>query len=131
MVDEEPWYSLLREQWKPDSVHLLLIAESAPDDRGDPTQRHFFYADHLGGADNLFRSVVQAMYGATKVDLKQRAVSGPGWSAFGPTASTSLTSPPTPSTRVHRKPHELESCERTSPAVSNEPTPSTRMRSSW
>ncbi|WP_146072836.1 hypothetical protein [Cryobacterium sp. Y62] len=71
MVDEEPWYSLLREQWKPDSVHLLLIAESAPDDRGDPTQRYFFYADHLGGADNLFRSVVQAMYGTTKVDLKQ------------------------------------------------------------
>ena len=71
MVDEEAWYSHLREQWKPEHVHLLLIAESAPDDRGDPTQRHFFYADHLGGADNLFRSVVQAMYGATKVDLKQ------------------------------------------------------------
>lgn len=71
MVDEEPWYSQLREQWKPEHVHLLLIAESAPDDRGDPSQRRFFYADHLGRADNLFRSVVQAMYGTTKDDLKQ------------------------------------------------------------
>ncbi|MDJ0338684.1 hypothetical protein [Cryobacterium sp. PH31-O1] len=71
MVDEETWYSQLREQWKPEHAHLLLIAESAPDDRGDPTQRHFFYADHLGRADNLFRSVVQAMYGTTKEDLKQ------------------------------------------------------------
>jgi len=71
MVDENPWYSQLREIWRPRQVQLLLIAESAPDDHGDSSQRRFFYADHLGSADNLFRSVVGAMYGATKDDLRQ------------------------------------------------------------
>jgi hypothetical protein len=70
MVDEEPWYSELRERWRPKHVRLLLIAESAPDDRGDPARRRFFYADSLG-PDNLFGGVVAAMYGATRDDLKR------------------------------------------------------------
>lgn len=68
---EEPWYSQLREAWKPRHVQLLLIAESAPYDRGDPKNRRFFYSDRLGH-DNLFRGVVAAMYGATKDDLTER-----------------------------------------------------------
>ena len=70
MVDEEPWYSELRLRWKPENVRLLMIAESAPDDRGDLAARRFFYADRLG-ADNLFRGVVQAIYGVGKETLKQ------------------------------------------------------------
>lgn len=45
-----------------------MIAESAPDDSGEVSRRRFFYADRLG-ADNLFRSVVEAMYGTTRDDL--------------------------------------------------------------
>ncbi|HWK19289.1 MAG TPA: hypothetical protein VNR37_00770 [Microbacteriaceae bacterium] len=67
-MDEEPWYAQLREKWKPEKVRLLLIAESAPDDRGDPSRRRFFYADRLT-IDNLFRSVVLALYDVTKDDL--------------------------------------------------------------
>ncbi|GAA1681210.1 hypothetical protein [Microbacterium lacus] len=70
MTAEEPWYSQLREQWRPQHVRLLMIAESAPDDGGDVSRRRFFYADRLG-ADNLFRGVVEAMYGSTKDDLKR------------------------------------------------------------
>lgn len=69
MTDEEPWYAQLRERWKPEKVRLLLIAESAPDDQGDPSRRRFFYADLLNRHDNLFRSVVLALYDVTKDDL--------------------------------------------------------------
>lgn len=69
-TDEEPWYSQLREEWRPLHIRLLMIAESAPDDGGDVSSRRFFYADKLG-ADNLFRGVVEAMYATTKDDLKR------------------------------------------------------------
>lgn len=52
-------------------MRLLVIAESPPDDGGDPKNRRFFYSDRLG-PDNLFRGVVAAMYGATKDDLAKR-----------------------------------------------------------
>ncbi len=67
---EEAWYSSLRAQWKPDHVRLLLIGESAPDDGGDPTNRRFFYADHLTGKDNLFRAVVHALYDEPSLDSR-------------------------------------------------------------
>lgn len=67
-TSEEPWYAQFRARWKPDQVRLLLIAESPPDDRGDPSRRRYFYADRLN-VDNLFRSTVLALYGATKDDL--------------------------------------------------------------
>lgn len=70
VVEETTWYSELRARWKPESITLLLIAESAPDDGGDVSNRRFFYADGLG-ADNLFRGVVAAMYGTTKEQLQQ------------------------------------------------------------
>lgn len=70
-MTENPWYSQLREVWKPSHVRLLLIAESAPDDGGDPSRRRFFYSERLG-PDNLFRGVVAAMYGVTSHDLAQR-----------------------------------------------------------
>ncbi|MFC8304924.1 hypothetical protein ACFUCV_14785 [Specibacter sp. NPDC057265] len=70
MTDEEPWYAQLRRQWKPDRVKLLMIAESAPADGGDISRRRFFYAADRLGPDNLFRGVVEAMYGTSKVDLQ-------------------------------------------------------------
>ncbi|MDJ0319514.1 hypothetical protein [Pseudarthrobacter sp. PS3-L1] len=70
MTDEDPWYARLRSQWKPSRVKLLMIAESAPADGGDVSARRFFYADRLG-PDNLFRGVVEAMYGVSKTDLQR------------------------------------------------------------
>lgn len=66
---ETPWYDDLRRSWKPDRVRLLIIGESAPDDQGDPAQRHFFYSNALG-PDNLFRAVALAMYGADASELR-------------------------------------------------------------
>lgn len=59
---EEEWYQTLRESWKPRHVRLLLIGESPPEDGGDPTRRRYFYAERLDQYDNLFRSVVAALY---------------------------------------------------------------------
>ena len=56
--EEQPWYSALREQWRPEHVRLLLVGESAPNDGGDISKRHFFYASELTASDALFRSVV-------------------------------------------------------------------------
>jgi len=72
---EAPWYSQLREQWRPKNVRLLLIGESVPDDGGDPANRRFFYSSVLTGRDTLFRGVVHALYGVrhldSRVDTKQ------------------------------------------------------------
>lgn len=59
---EDTWYEKLRAEYKPESVRLLLIGESAPSDHGGTRRRNFFYADHLG-YDNLYRGVVEALYG--------------------------------------------------------------------
>lgn len=61
-MSEDLWYSERRARWKPDRVRLLLIAESAPDDGGDVTNRRFFYDENLTGKDGLFREVVRALY---------------------------------------------------------------------
>lgn len=61
------WYQKLRDQWEPEHVQLLLIGESPPDDRGDVSRRRFFYADRLERYDNLFRSVIAALYDEDKL----------------------------------------------------------------
>lgn len=61
-TDEDKWYAQLRAEYKPVKVRLLLIGESAPSDHGGTKTRNFFYASHLG-PDNLYRGVVQALYG--------------------------------------------------------------------
>jgi hypothetical protein len=54
------WYDELRQEYRPERVRLLLVAESPPDPRkGD---RRFFYAPELT-TDNLYRSVALALYG--------------------------------------------------------------------
>jgi len=61
-MPELPWYAKLREQWRPQTVRILLVGESAPDPAD--TERRFFYAPTLTRHDNLFRGVVQAFYEA-------------------------------------------------------------------
>jgi hypothetical protein len=61
MSDYETWYDDLRRQWKPHAVRLLLIGESVPDPGAE--ERRFFYAPKLDCRDNLFRGVVEALYG--------------------------------------------------------------------
>lgn len=70
MIVELPWYSELREKWRPERVRLLLLAESAPADHGDESRRRYFYLDRLSAADNLFRGTVEALYGATGLDSR-------------------------------------------------------------
>ncbi|GGC84867.1 hypothetical protein GCM10011512_09650 [Tersicoccus solisilvae] len=70
METENAWYTQLREQWKPEHVRLLLIGESAPDDKGDPAARRFFYNDRLTGKDALFRAVVHAELDTPYLDGK-------------------------------------------------------------
>lgn len=61
-MNEDPWYAERRARWRPDRVRLLLVAESAPDDGGDPADRRFFYDTRLTGHDGLFREVVRVLY---------------------------------------------------------------------
>jgi hypothetical protein len=61
-VSELPWYTSLREGYRPVHIRILLIGESAPDPRGG--DRRFFYHSVLTSSDNLFRGVVLALYGA-------------------------------------------------------------------
>lgn len=54
------WYEELREQHRPERLRALLIAESPPDPgAGVP---RFFYSPELT-VDNLYRAVVEALYG--------------------------------------------------------------------
>lgn len=59
---EDLWYADRRARWKPERVRLLLIAESAPDDGGDASNRRFFYDEQLTSRDGLFREVIRALY---------------------------------------------------------------------
>lgn len=62
MIEEDPWYAVQRERWRPVHVRLLLIAESPPDPGGGP--RRYFYDDDLTAQDSLFREVAKTLLGA-------------------------------------------------------------------
>lgn len=66
-MPEHCWYEDLRSKWKPEKINLLLIGESPPDGGGDPAKRRFFYAERLSQSDNLFRSVIHALYNSWKL----------------------------------------------------------------
>jgi hypothetical protein len=55
------WYDELRQKYRPTHLKVLLIAESPPD--SDENNRRFFYAPELSRYDNLYRGVVEALYG--------------------------------------------------------------------
>jgi hypothetical protein len=54
------WYETLRAQHRPSRLRVLLIAESPPDPGAGV--RRFFYSPELT-VDNLYRAVVEALYG--------------------------------------------------------------------
>jgi hypothetical protein len=58
--DAADWYEELREQYRPERLRVLLVAESPPDP--GEGERRFFYAPELR-VDNLYRGVAQALYG--------------------------------------------------------------------
>jgi hypothetical protein len=62
-VSELPWYAELRQMHRPESVRVLLVGESAPDPGA--AERRFFYAPVLDRRDNLYRGVVEALYGCS------------------------------------------------------------------
>lgn len=82
MREEEPWYAQLREAHRPDQIRLLLVGESAPD--SSASERRFFYAPILDRRDNLFRAVVEALYGQSPGAASEPKA--PGWPASAPTA---------------------------------------------
>lgn len=63
VVRDVSWYDALRDAYRPMRVRTLLIGESAPDPGA--TERRFFYGPILDRRDNLFRGVVEAMFGAS------------------------------------------------------------------
>lgn len=71
------WYDQLREEYRPDSIRYLLVAESPPDPGSGC--RRFFYSPDLSQHDNLYRGVAQAVFGleedfdaTRKVEVLQR-----------------------------------------------------------
>lgn len=61
------WYEELREQYRPETIEILLVGESPPDPgAGD---KRFFYAPTLTRYDNLYRGVAGALYGP---DIKNK-----------------------------------------------------------
>ena len=64
------WYTELREEYKPQRLRYLLVAESPPD-AGD-NERRFFYSPTLK-IDNLYRGVAEAVYGDEGVNLQDKA----------------------------------------------------------
>ena len=56
------WYATLRGRWMPTAPRLLIVMDRVPDPRGP---RHHFYADPVTAGDELFRTVVQAVYDQT------------------------------------------------------------------
>ena len=61
-------YSTQRKRYLPPAgVKVLLVGESAPDPRAN--QIRFFYHPVLRSADNLFRGIMLALYGADKQSL--------------------------------------------------------------
>ena len=60
------WYDELRNEYRPERVEVLLVAESPPDP--GPGARRFFYSPTLT-ADNLFRGVALAAFGLDKAAL--------------------------------------------------------------
>lgn len=66
------WYDLLRDDYRPEVIEVLLVAESPPDPGSG--ERRFFYAPVLDAKDNLYRGVVTAVYGTEPdFDLADKA----------------------------------------------------------
>src|SRR6266508_2237814 len=69
------WYARQRAKYRPRSVSFLLVAESPPpvEDPDEPRSRPFFYSPRLSHKDQLFRAVVEAVYGHSLPSGEQSA----------------------------------------------------------
>jgi hypothetical protein len=62
------WYERRRVAFRPDTIRLLLIAESPPpvnEKPGSKAERPFFYDRRLSHRDNLLRAVLEGLYAKT------------------------------------------------------------------
>jgi hypothetical protein len=55
-------YDLLREQYKPEHITLLLVAESPPPAADVQSSRHFYRSDRVRRDDRLFVNTIRALY---------------------------------------------------------------------
>lgn len=58
-------YQTIREQYRPDSIKILLIAESPPPAPDVQSSRQFYYTDRIRNDDRLFINTIKAMYPET------------------------------------------------------------------
>lgn len=55
-------YDKIRQQYKPDSIKVLLIAESPPPSGAIESSRHFYRTDRIRTGDRLFINTIKAIY---------------------------------------------------------------------
>ncbi len=56
-------YEKIRQQYRPDHINLLLIAESPPpEDAAQASSRHFYRSDQVRKDDRLFVNTIKALY---------------------------------------------------------------------
>src|SRR5688572_9753455 len=55
------WYDELRNDYRPNALRVLLVAESPPDPAAG--KHRFFYNPTLNAKDNLYRGIATAAYG--------------------------------------------------------------------
>lgn len=55
-------YEAVRKAYKPDTVKVLLIAESPPPAPNIQSSRQFYYKDRIRTADRLFVNTIKALY---------------------------------------------------------------------
>lgn len=67
-------YDEARQQYKPDKIRWLLIAESPPPQADQPSSRHFYRADRIRQDDRVFTNTIKALYDevaeATEAELQ-------------------------------------------------------------
>lgn len=55
-------YEAIRQQYRPDAISLLLIAESPPPAPEIQSSRQFYYTDRIRKDDRLFTNTIRALY---------------------------------------------------------------------
>ena len=58
-------YNKLRQQYLPEQINYLLIAESGPPSAAMPSSRHFYRSDRVRKDDRLFTNTIRALYPET------------------------------------------------------------------
>ena len=66
-------YEKLRQQYKPEHIKMLLIAESPPPEADIESSRQFYRAGHIYKEDRLFVNTIRALY-PEAMDIAQQAL---------------------------------------------------------